>query len=54
MRIEHYFLLTDYTLWEVILNGDSLMPTCLVEGVAQPVAPTTVEQKLAWKNELKA
>nr|GFD05206.1 ribonuclease H-like domain-containing protein [Tanacetum cinerariifolium] len=29
------------------------VPTRLVEGVAQPVAPTTVEQKLARKNELK-
>nr|GFB38287.1 hypothetical protein [Tanacetum cinerariifolium] len=33
---------------------DSPVPTRLVEGVAQPVAPTTVEQKLARKNELKA
>nr|GEU87140.1 putative ribonuclease H-like domain-containing protein [Tanacetum cinerariifolium] len=54
MRIELYFLMTDYSLWEVILNGDSLIPTRLVEGVAQPVAPTTVEQKLARKNKLKA
>nr|GFB73280.1 hypothetical protein [Tanacetum cinerariifolium] len=54
MRIEQYFLMTDYSLWEVILNGDSHVPTHLVEGVAQPVAPTTVEQKLARKNELKA
>nr|GEZ77524.1 ribonuclease H-like domain-containing protein [Tanacetum cinerariifolium] len=46
--------MTDYSLWEVILNGDSPVPTRLVEGVAQPVAPTTVEQKLARKNELKA
>nr|GEZ25543.1 ribonuclease H-like domain-containing protein [Tanacetum cinerariifolium] len=38
----------------VILNGDSPVPTRIVEGVAQPVAPTTVEQKLARKNELKA
>nr|GEY75720.1 hypothetical protein [Tanacetum cinerariifolium] len=38
----------------IILNGDSPVPTRLVEGVAQPVAPTTVEQKLARKNELKA
>nr|GEY33751.1 ribonuclease H-like domain-containing protein [Tanacetum cinerariifolium] len=37
MRIEHYFLMTDYSLWEVILNGDSHVPTHLVEGVAQPV-----------------
>nr|GFC59879.1 reverse transcriptase domain-containing protein [Tanacetum cinerariifolium] len=54
MRIEQYFLMTNYSLWEVILNGDSPVPTRLVEGVAQPVAPTTVEQKLARKNELKA
>nr|GEU75408.1 hypothetical protein [Tanacetum cinerariifolium] len=54
MRIEQYFLMTDYSLWEVILNGDSLVLTRIVEGVAQPVAPTTVEQKLARKNELKA
>nr|GEX32036.1 ribonuclease H-like domain-containing protein [Tanacetum cinerariifolium] len=54
MRVEQYFLMTDYSLWEVILNGDYPVPTRLVEGVAQPVAPTTVEQKLARKNELKA
>nr|GEX93703.1 hypothetical protein [Tanacetum cinerariifolium] len=46
--------MTDYSLWEVILNGDSSVPTRLVKGVAQLVAPTTVEQKLARKNELKA
>nr|GFB97220.1 ribonuclease H-like domain-containing protein [Tanacetum cinerariifolium] len=54
MRIEQYFLMTDYSLWEVILNGDSLVPTRIVEGVVQPVAPTIAEQKLARKNELKA
>nr|GFB35619.1 hypothetical protein [Tanacetum cinerariifolium] len=54
MRIEQYFLMTNYSLWEVILNGDSHVPTGIVEGVVQPVAPTTVKQKLARKNELKA
>nr|GEX74987.1 ribonuclease H-like domain-containing protein [Tanacetum cinerariifolium] len=54
MRIEQYFLMTDYSLWEVILNGDSPVPTRIVEGVVQPVALTTAEQKLARKNELKA
>nr|GFC01163.1 ribonuclease H-like domain-containing protein [Tanacetum cinerariifolium] len=54
MRIEQYFLMTDYSLWEVILNGDSPVPTRIVEGVVQPVAPTTAEQKLTRKNELKA
>nr|GEY28482.1 uncharacterized mitochondrial protein AtMg00810-like [Tanacetum cinerariifolium] len=27
IRIEQYFLMTDYSLWEVILNGDSPTPT---------------------------
>nr|GEX37341.1 hypothetical protein [Tanacetum cinerariifolium] len=54
MRIEQYFLMTDYSLWEVILNGDSPAPTRVVDGVLQPGPPTTVEQKLARKNELKA
>nr|GEZ66411.1 ribonuclease H-like domain-containing protein [Tanacetum cinerariifolium] len=54
MRIKQYFLMTDYSLWEVILNGDSPVPTSLVKGVVQPVAPTTIEQKLARKKELKA
>nr|GFB00881.1 ribonuclease H-like domain-containing protein [Tanacetum cinerariifolium] len=54
MRIEQYFLMIDYSLWEVILNGDSLVTTRVVEGVLQPVALTTAEQKLAKKNELKA
>nr|GFB77678.1 ribonuclease H-like domain-containing protein [Tanacetum cinerariifolium] len=43
-----------YSLWEVILNGDSPVPTRIVEEVVQPVAPITAEQKLAQKNELKA
>nr|GEV67747.1 hypothetical protein [Tanacetum cinerariifolium] len=35
------------------LNGDSPVPTRIVEGVIQLVAPTTAEQRLARKNELK-
>nr|GFC27006.1 hypothetical protein [Tanacetum cinerariifolium] len=31
MRFEQYFLMTDYSSWEVILNGDSPVPTRLVE-----------------------
>nr|GFD19451.1 hypothetical protein [Tanacetum cinerariifolium] len=53
MRIEQYFLMTDYSLWEVILDGDSPAPTRIVDGVLQPVAPTTAEHRLARKNELK-
>nr|GEY92914.1 hypothetical protein [Tanacetum cinerariifolium] len=53
-RIDQYFLMTDYSLWEVILNGDSPVPTRVVDGVLQLVTPTTVEQRLGRKNELKA
>nr|GEX73128.1 hypothetical protein [Tanacetum cinerariifolium] len=53
-KIEQYFLMTDYSLWEVILNGDSPVPTRIVERVSQPVSPTNAEQRLARKNELKA
>nr|GEW25065.1 ribonuclease H-like domain-containing protein [Tanacetum cinerariifolium] len=54
MRIEQYFLMTDYSLWEVIINGDSPIPTVVVEGAVQATAILTAEQKLAKRNELKA
>nr|GEZ12884.1 hypothetical protein [Tanacetum cinerariifolium] len=54
MRIEQYFLMTDYSLWEVILNIDSPALTGVIEGVVQPVALTIAKQRLATKNELKA
>nr|GEW56166.1 hypothetical protein [Tanacetum cinerariifolium] len=47
---ETVLLMTDYSLWEVILNGDSPTPTRVVDGVVQAIAPTT-----DWlKNEFKA
>nr|GFA48491.1 hypothetical protein [Tanacetum cinerariifolium] len=54
MRIEEYFLMKDYALWEVILNGDSPPSTRSVEGVETPYPHTTIKEKLARKNELKA
>nr|GEY65210.1 hypothetical protein [Tanacetum cinerariifolium] len=39
---------------EVILNGDSPILIRVIEGVVQLVAPTTAEQRLARKNELKS
>nr|GEW66496.1 hypothetical protein [Tanacetum cinerariifolium] len=54
MRIERYFLMTDYSLWDVILNEGSLVPTIVVDGVVQPVSHRSAEQKLARRNELKA
>nr|GEV50587.1 ribonuclease H-like domain-containing protein [Tanacetum cinerariifolium] len=46
--------MNDYSLWEVILNGNSPTPTRVFKGVVQPISPTTAEQKLARKNKLKA
>nr|GFA65146.1 hypothetical protein [Tanacetum cinerariifolium] len=46
--------MTDYSLWEVFLNGISPTQTRVVDGVVQAVAPITAEQRLAKKNELKA
>nr|GEW70227.1 hypothetical protein [Tanacetum cinerariifolium] len=54
MRIQQYLHMTDYSLWEIILSGDSPAPTRVIEGVVQLAAPTTAEQRLARKNELKA
>ncbi|GJU85269.1 hypothetical protein Tco_1292815 [Tanacetum coccineum] len=54
MRIEHYFLMTYYALWGVIVNGDSPRPKRTVDGVKKTYPPTTVEEKLARKNKLKA
>nr|GEV56596.1 hypothetical protein [Tanacetum cinerariifolium] len=31
MRIEQYFFMTNYSLWEVILNGDAPLPTRVIE-----------------------
>nr|GEX89225.1 transposon Ty3-G Gag-Pol polyprotein [Tanacetum cinerariifolium] len=51
MRIEQYFLMTDYSLWEVILNGDYPMSTRVIDGVVQPVTPTTAEQRESLSEE---
>ncbi|GJZ84730.1 hypothetical protein Tco_0650069 [Tanacetum coccineum] len=54
MRIEQYFLMTDYALWKVRVNGDSPPLKRIVYGVEQTYPPTTAEEKLARNNELKA
>ncbi|GKC18787.1 hypothetical protein Tco_1020937 [Tanacetum coccineum] len=52
MRMEQYLTHTDYTLWEVIMNGDA--PASASASTEGPISPKTAEQKLARKNELKA
>nr|GEW08699.1 hypothetical protein [Tanacetum cinerariifolium] len=53
IRIEQYFLMTDYSLWEVIINGDSHVPTVVVEGAVQPAPILTADQKLKLVSQLE-
>nr|GEZ62768.1 ribonuclease H-like domain-containing protein [Tanacetum cinerariifolium] len=54
MRVEQYFLMTDYALCEVILNSDSHPLTRSVDGVETPYPPTTIEEKLTSKSLMEA
>ncbi|GKA64166.1 ribonuclease H-like domain-containing protein [Tanacetum coccineum] len=53
MRIEQYFLMTDYSLWEVILNGNKVLKRTVRE-VEQEYEPTSAEEKQDMRNEMKA
>ncbi|GKE84197.1 ribonuclease H-like domain-containing protein [Tanacetum coccineum] len=44
IRIEQYFLMTDYSLWEVILNGNQVLKRTVGE-VEQEYEPTSAEEK---------
>ncbi|GJR31513.1 hypothetical protein Tco_1107745 [Tanacetum coccineum] len=54
MRMEQYIQMIDYSLWEVIENGNSVPKIKLVEGVETIIAPTTAEEKAQRRFELKA
>ncbi|GJV20687.1 ribonuclease H-like domain-containing protein [Tanacetum coccineum] len=54
MRMEQYIQMIDYSLWEVIENGNSVPKTKLVEGVETIIAPTTAKEKAQRRLELKA
>ncbi|GJZ70105.1 putative ribonuclease H-like domain-containing protein [Tanacetum coccineum] len=53
MRIEQYFLMTDYSLWEVIKNGNKVLKKTVRE-TEQEYEPTTAEEKQDRRNEMKA
>nr|GEV73400.1 ribonuclease H-like domain-containing protein [Tanacetum cinerariifolium] len=53
MRIEQYFLMTDYSFWEVIKNGNKVL-TKHVGSSEQTCEPTTTEEKQDKRNEMKA
>ncbi|GJZ17474.1 hypothetical protein Tco_0553597 [Tanacetum coccineum] len=54
MRMEQYIQMIDYSLWEVIENGNSAPKTKLVDGVEFVIAPITAEEKAQRRLELKA
>ncbi|GJY80371.1 hypothetical protein Tco_0493122 [Tanacetum coccineum] len=54
MRMEQYIQMIDYSLWEVIENGNAPPITKVVEGVETTIVPTTAEEKAQRRLELKA
>ncbi|GJS30330.1 hypothetical protein Tco_0490950 [Tanacetum coccineum] len=54
MRMEQYIQMIDYSLWEVIENGNAPPITKVVEGVETTIAPATAKEKAQRRLELKA
>ncbi|GJR01622.1 retrovirus-related pol polyprotein from transposon TNT 1-94 [Tanacetum coccineum] len=54
MRMEQYIQMIDYSLWEVIENGNTPPITKVVEGVETIIAPITTKEKAQRRLELKA
>nr|GEZ31796.1 ribonuclease H-like domain-containing protein [Tanacetum cinerariifolium] len=60
LRIEQYFQVHDYALWDVIENGNSFMPvpqtTTNAEGTSTTLIPglVTTKEKAQKKNDVKA
>ncbi|GJS20848.1 hypothetical protein Tco_0449480 [Tanacetum coccineum] len=52
-RIEQYFLMTHYPLWDVILNGNKVLKRNVGE-VEQEYEPTSAKEKHDRRNEMKA
>nr|GEU59390.1 putative ribonuclease H-like domain-containing protein [Tanacetum cinerariifolium] len=54
MRMEQYLQCIDYTLWEIVENGNATIVTKTVDGKETVIPPTSVEEKAQRKTELKA
>ncbi|GJU13136.1 ribonuclease H-like domain-containing protein [Tanacetum coccineum] len=54
MRMEQYIQCIDYTLWEIIENGNAHIVTKTVDGKETVIPPTSVEEKAQRRTELKA
>nr|GEU43646.1 ribonuclease H-like domain-containing protein [Tanacetum cinerariifolium] len=53
MRMKQYIQMVDYSLWEVIENGNAPLITKVVEGVETIIAPTTVKDKAQKRDGFK-
>ncbi|GJV26627.1 hypothetical protein Tco_1379322 [Tanacetum coccineum] len=54
MRMEKYIQMINYSLWEVLENGNAPPITKVVEGVETTIAPATAKKKVQRKLGLKA
>ncbi|GJV98544.1 ribonuclease H-like domain-containing protein [Tanacetum coccineum] len=54
MRMEQYIQMIDYSLWEVIENGNAPLIIKVVEGVETTIAPATAKEKAQRRLELNA
>nr|GEW57293.1 ribonuclease H-like domain-containing protein [Tanacetum cinerariifolium] len=54
MRIEQYIQMMDYALWDIIENGNSILKTQTINNAETVIPPTTADEKLQRRNEVKA
>ncbi|GJY57899.1 hypothetical protein Tco_0457791 [Tanacetum coccineum] len=54
MRMEQYLQCIDYTLWEIIENGNAPIVTKTIDGKETVIPPTSVEEKAQRRAKLKA
>ncbi|GJT97015.1 hypothetical protein Tco_1092533 [Tanacetum coccineum] len=54
MRMEQYLQCINYTLWEIIENGNAPIVTKIVNGKETVIPPISVEEKAQRRAELKA
>ncbi|GJT65836.1 hypothetical protein Tco_1017316 [Tanacetum coccineum] len=54
IRMEQYIQMNDYSLWEVIENGNAPLIKKVVKGFETTIAPLTAEEKVQSRLELKA
>ncbi|GKB49008.1 hypothetical protein Tco_0899761 [Tanacetum coccineum] len=54
IRMEQYLQCIDYTLWEIVENGNAPIVTKTIDGKETVIPPTSVEEKAQRRAELKA